>query len=59
MKNDQRPGMAYSTPQGSQIVGTDAPPEEGRDTRVLALLHAMTKDRALVALGLSSRGNIQ
>ena len=62
MTND-RACMAYSTPQecqDSQIAGTDtqltaAPPEEGRDARVLALLHAMTKDRALVALGLSSR----
>ena len=59
MKNDQRPGMANSTPHDSQIVGTDATPEEGRDARVLALLQAMTKDRALVALGLSSRGAIQ
>ena len=60
MKNDQRPGIAHSSPQDSQIAGRDAyltaaSPEEGRDARVLALLHAMTKDRALVALGLSSR----
>ena len=57
MKNDQRPDMPHSTPQDSQIAYlTTARPEEGRDARVLALLHAMTKDRALVALGLSSRG---
>ena len=64
MKNDQGPGKAYSMPHDSQIAGTDAyltdaPSGEGRDARVLALLHGMTKDRALVALGLSSRGAIQ
>ena len=30
-------------------------PREDRDDRVLALLFAMTKDRALVVLGLSSK----
>ena len=64
MTNDRARARAYSTPHDSQIAGTDtyltaATPKEGRDARVLALLNAMTKDRALVALGLSSRGAIQ
>ena len=33
----------------------DTTAREGREARVLALLFAMTKDRALVALGLSSK----